>query len=66
MFSADQSAAVAVVSRSTPAGRAVKRPSRVSSSTPIMARHQPMMDTLQVLLTAKFDFQTSGAIIRRH
>lgn len=57
MFSADESAAVAVVSRSTPAGLAVKGLSRVSSSTPIMARHQPMMDTLQVLLTAMFVFE---------
>lgn len=46
MLSADKCAAVAVVSRSTPLGRAVRRASRVSSSTLIMARNLVMMRNL--------------------
>lgn len=57
MLSADQSAAVAVVSRRTPAGRAVKRPFRISSSTPIRAEYQATLHTLQVQRTAMFVFE---------
>ncbi|OOQ44937.1 hypothetical protein AO361_17790 [Pseudomonas fluorescens] len=57
MLSADQSAAVAVVSRCTPAGRAVKRPFRISSSTPIRAGYQATLHTLQARCTAMFVYE---------
>ncbi|MNR16254.1 hypothetical protein D3C85_1328430 [compost metagenome] len=55
--SADKSAAVAIVSRGTPFGRAMRRASRVSSSTLIRAGHQAMMYSLPVLLVAMFVFE---------
>ncbi|MNM65493.1 hypothetical protein D3C76_815220 [compost metagenome] len=56
MLSAVDGAAVAIVSRSTPVGCAVRRPCRDSSSTPITAGRQAMRHTLQVLLIAMFVF----------
>lgn len=57
MLSADQSAAVAVVSRRTPVGRAVKRPFNIRSSTPIRADYQATLHTLQVQRSAMFVFE---------